>query len=521
MLQFDIDQLRQAAQRLGSDIAEHERDEIVRRATVMARNIDYFTEHAVPLLPAPHVIPGRRVDLGSPSAKSDPLNAVIRWVDVSADADAVTSDALAGKRVGLKDLIAVAGIPTSAASHLLAGHVPREDAVVTERILKAGGRVVAMTNLAAMAFGGGEEPGIYGGTLNPFDHTRNAAGSSGGSAASLFYDGVDITLGTDQGGSIRGPASFCGVLGLKPTHALVPYTGIASHDLTIDHVGPLTRTAYDIALMMSVIAGPHASDPRQTNDVPADLPFLELVEAAPETYDGVTFGVLAESLTSDGTPEREAVLAAFAEAIARIEALGGSVVTVSVPEHHAASAALAVILLEGIAATLYGNGTPYGMRAGYAVDDRLAVHKGMAAFGSTLPPAYRTAAIVGELMRSEHGGTLYAAAQQIVPVVTAAYDAVLRDVDVIVMPTTPMVATPVPGAAKPIAAGLAPPPPSDPAAFDATGHPALSIPAAEVDGLPLGVTFVGTHFSDATLIGLARTWERAYGWFPSAAVSDL
>ena len=518
MIQFDFDDLQNSAHRVGTHIHDYERDDVEQLAAWMASTIDEFLEVSRPLVPAPSAVLALRVSGATPAPGEDPLNAIVRWVDVSAAPGETSSELLAGKKIGMKDIIAVAGIPNSAASLLLEGFVPREDAVVTERVLRAGGHIVAMTNMEGVAFGGGGESGIYGATRNPFDPTRSASGSSGGSAASLFYDGIDITFGTDQGGSVRLPASWCGVLGLKPTHSLVPYTGIASHDLTFDHVGPLTRTTENMALAMAAVSGPHSSDARQDSTTPADLPFLQAWAEAPSSYEGVRFGLLREALVSDGTPEREAALAGFAEAVDKIRALGGEVVEISIPEHDIAASILFGALLEGIAATLYGNGEGYHRGGGHSVDVRRAMGKGMLAHGDELQAAYKTAAILGEHLRSKYFGTVYATAQTVIPVLRAAYDRALEDVDVVLLSTTRTPAMLL----KPEASVYEMHRRSfsmtqDTPAQCATGHPALSIPAAESEGLPLGVTFVGRFFDDARLIALARTWETAYGWLPKNA----
>lgn len=518
MIRFDFDDLQAAAHRVGTHINDHEREDVWGIATWMAGTIDEFLEISRPMIPAPNAVPGRRVE-GAPATRDeDPLNAVVRWVDVEAAPGETTSDLLAGKTIAMKDLIAVAGIPISAATEILEGFVPRDDAVVTERVLRAGGRIVAMTNMEGVAFGGGGESGIYGATRNPFDPSKSTSGSSGGSAAALFYDGIDITFGTDQGGSIRLPASWCGVLGLKPTWSLVPYTGIASHDVTFDHVGPMTRTTADMALAMAAISGPHPGDVRQNATTPADLPFVAAVEDAPESYEGVRFGLLAESLVSDGSPEREAALAGFAAAVERIRSLGGEVVDISIPEHTMAGPILFAAMLEGVMATLHGNGEGYHRGGSHSVDVRRAIGTGMLAHGGELQAAYKTAAVLGEHLRSRYFGTVYATAQTVIPVLRAAYDAALEDVDVVLMPTTPTTAMDL----KPDASvyemhrrsfSMT----SDTPAHNATGHPALSLPGAEADGMPLGVTFVGRFFDDAKLLGLARTWERSLGWLPAAA----
>jgi amidase len=515
MIEFDFEQLQDSAHRVGTHIHDFERDEVMRIAAWMTETIDEFMENARPLVPAPSAVPAHRVELTAPTQQEDPLNAVIRWVDIAAEPGEVSSELLSGKRIGMKDLIPVAGIPISLGSLLLDGFVPREDAVVTERVLRAGGHIVAMTNMEGMAFGGGGESGDYGATRNPFDPGRSTSGSSGGSAASLFYEGIDITFGTDQGGSIRLPASWCGVLGLKPTHSLVPYTGIPSHDRTFDHVGPLTRSTRDLALAMAAISGPDVSDPRQNASTPSSLPFLAELENAPETYAGIRFGVLAEAMVPDGTPERDAALEGFAEAIAKIRSLGGEIVNVSIPEHALAGSLLFAAIAEGVMATLHGHGEGYHWSGSYSLDSRRAVGKGLLAFGKDLQPAYKTAAALGEYMRSRYFGAVYATAQTVIPRLRAAYDTVLETVDVIIMPTTPTTAMELKPDAAPYerqrrSFAMA----TDTPAHNATGHPALSMPAAEAGGLPLGVMLVGKHFSDATLIALAHTWERAFGWLP-------
>ena len=515
MIQFDFDEFQAAAHRVGTHIHDYERHDVMELAKWMAATIDEFTEASRPYIPAPSAVPAIRVSGPMPHRDEDPLNAIIRWTDVVAAPGETSNDLLAGKRVAMKDIIAVAGIPNSAASLLLDGYVPREDAVVSERVLRAGGRIVAMTNMEGVAFGGGGESGIYGATRNPFDPTRSTSGSSGGSAAALYYEGIDITFGTDQGGSVRLPASWCGVLGLKPSYGLVPYTGIASHDVTFDHVGPLTRTTENMALAMAAIAGAHPSDVRQSAATPSALPFLEAWAEAPATYEGVRFGLLSETLESDGSPEREAALAGLMEAVERIRALGGEVVEISIPEHQLAGSVLFAALLEGIAATLYAHGESYHRGGAHSVDTQRAIGKGMLAHGDELQAAYKTAAVLGEYLRSRYFGAVYATAQTVIPSLRAAYDKALSDVDVVLMLTTRTPAMLL----KPEASDYEMHRRSfsmttDTPAQNATGHPALSMPAAESEGLPLGVTLVGRSFEDARLIALARTWERAYGWFP-------
>jgi amidase len=512
-IRFDFEDLQSSAHSVGTHIHDYEKDAIVELAEWMAGTIDSFMVAARPMLPAPDAVPSHRVSGATPKPEEDPLNAVVRWVDIKAEDGETTSDLLAGKTIALKDLIAVAGIPISASSLLLDGFVPRSDAVVTQRVLRAGGHIVAMTNMEGMAWGGGGESGIFGSSRNPYDHGRSTSGSSGGSGAILFYDGVDLAFGTDQGGSIRLPASWCGVVGIKPTHSLVPYVGLASHDQTFDHVGPMARDTETIALAMAAVSGPFWGDARQ-KAVP-ELSFVDDWANAPDDFTGVTFGVLKEALISDGSEEREAALAGFADAIERFKQLGATVVEISIPEHAVAGDILFAGLLEGVAATLYGNGEGYHWNGAHSVDVRRAVGKGMLAFGDQLQPSYKAAAILGEYLRSKYFGEVYATAQSVIPLLREAYDTALAEVDVVLMPTTPTVAMELKDDASDYerqrrSFSMA----IDTPAHNATGHPAISIPAAEAQGMPLGVMLVGKHFDDSKLIALSRTYEKTFGWLP-------
>jgi amidase len=192
--------------------------------------------NAFELTPVPETVvdPGQRDPGRAPTQDEDPLNAVLRRISIRRDG---SDGPLSGRRIGIKDSIAVAGVPTTAASRALEGNIAEADAVVVERLLAASAEIVATLNMEGFAWFEGANTGDFGPIRNPVDSARSAGGSSGGSAAALSYDWIDITLGTDQAGSNRIPASWCGVLGLKPTHGLVPYTGILRGDPTIDHVG--------------------------------------------------------------------------------------------------------------------------------------------------------------------------------------------------------------------------------------------------------------------------------------------
>ncbi|BBI51411.1 hypothetical protein HORIV_38320 [Vreelandella olivaria] len=221
---------------------------------------------------------------------------------------------LAGRTVALKDNIALAGIPMMNGSPIMEGYVPREDATVVTRLLDAGAHIIGKTAVPALCFDGGgctgyPEPQ----PVNPHDRERLAGASSNGSAVVVTNGEVDMALGGDQGGSIRLPASWSGCYGIKGTHGLVPYTGIFPIELTLDHVGPMARTAEDCARMLEVLAGSDGLDPRQY-----DVRTAKYTEALSEDLTGIHIGILREGFGIAGVSEPD-VDAAVKEAISVLE----------------------------------------------------------------------------------------------------------------------------------------------------------------------------------------------------------
>src|SRR4051812_30533003 len=205
---------------------------------------------------------------------------------------------LAGKTVAVKDNTAVAGVPMMNGSQTVEGYVPLRDATVVSRMLAAGATIAGKAVCEDLCFSGGSHTTRTGAVRNPWDETRSTGGSSSGSAALVAGGHVDLATGGDQGGSIRMPASYSGIVGHKPTHGLVPYTGAFPIEQTIDHVGPMTRTVADAALLLSVIAGPDGQDPRQPRDVvPQDY-----LAAIGQGAEGLRVGVVGEGF---GHPNSE------------------------------------------------------------------------------------------------------------------------------------------------------------------------------------------------------------------------
>jgi len=443
---------------------------------------------------------GMRADW-PPATAENPYNAIVRKCLICG----APEGPLNGKRIGLKDNISVAGVEMTLGSTILRDFRPTRDATVTARLLAAGADIVAIVNMDAFAYSGAGDTSRNGPTLNPYDKARLAGGSSGGAAAALFHDDIDITFGTDQGGSIRIPASWCGVVGLKPTYGLLPYTGISGIDLTYDHVGPLARRAADVALALEVVAGKDHLDPRQT-----DIAVRPYAGSLTEDLRGFRIGLVKEGFGSYGA-ERD-VEATVISAADRMARLGAEVIEVSVPMHHRVGPIAWGLFAEAVAATLQANGIGYHWRGVYDPELAVAFGQGLQRRANELPPQGKLEAMLGTYLRERYHGRFYAKAQNLRLQLRAAYDAALREVDILAMPTTPMKAQPYfpkAGIVDRVLNGwsmLANTP-----AFNMTGHPSLSVPCGLSAGLPVGLMLTGRHFEDVRILSAAHALQEHDG----------
>jgi amidase len=470
---------------------------------------------------------------------------------------------LASRSVAVKDNIAVAGVPMMNGSAAVEGYVPRRDATVVTRLLRAGATIAGKAVCEDLCFSGGSHTSRTGPVRNPWDRTRSAGGSSSGSAALVAAGLVDLALGGDQGGSVRIPSSFCGIVGHKPTYGLVPYTGAFPIENTLDHLGPMTRTVRDAAVLLGVLAGPDGLDPRQravqyappqapmppspsasatamvsaSVSVPAlasaSVPALASVAAPAPALDfladldagvaGLRIGVVEEGFGYAGLSQPE-VDETVRAAIGVLEHAGASVRTVSVPWHRDGLHVWNVIGTDGVVTQMIdGNG--YGMNTAGLYDPELIAHyaRGRRERADDLPETVKIAAFCGRYMIDRSDGTYYAMARNLAIELTAAYDAALADVDVLIMPTLPIVASvlPAPGASREESVARSTEMIVNTAPLDVSGHPATSVPAglAHVpggppDGLPAGMMIVGRHFADAMCLRVAQAYETAIGGFP-------
>lgn len=421
---------------------------------------------------------------------------------------------LRGREIVIKDNIAVAGLPMMNGSRAVEGFVPRRDATVVSRVLAAGGTIVGKAVCEDLCYSGSSFTSASGPVLNPWDRTRHAGGSSSGNAALLAAGEAELAIGGDQGGSVRMPAAFCGVVGHKPTHGLVPYTGAFPIETTIDHLGPMTRTVRDAALLLSVLAGDDGYDSRQYR-TPEPQDYTAAVE---QDIKGLRVGVLTEGFgLAVSEPEVDDAVRA---AVDQLAAAGAVVSEVSVPWHREGLDVWTVIGTDGTARQMI-DGYGYGMNVAGRYDPELMAHfaRGRREHADALSDTLKTMILTGAFAVERYDMRHYAMARELAWELRAGYDAALAEVDVLVLPTVPYVAKALPGPdatreermvnALSMVGNTAP--------FDTSGHPAISVPAGSVGGLPTGLMIVGRRFDDATCLRVAAAYERQVGGFPSAA----
>jgi len=414
---------------------------------------------------------------------------------------------LAGKKVAIKDNVCVAGIPMMNGASTLEGYVPEVDATVVTRILDAGGEIAGKATCEYFCLSGGSHTSAPRAVENPRKPGYSAGGSSSGSAALVAAGEVDMALGGDQGGSIRIPSSFTGTYGMKPTHGLVPYTGIMPIELTIDHTGPITGNVADNALLLECIAGEDGLDPRQYG-----AKGEKYTRALTGDVKGLKIGVLKEGF---GLPNSEADVDQKVKAAARaFERLGATVAEVSVPMHLVGPAIWTPIALEGLQwQMMQGNG--FGMNwKGLYVTSLLDHHANWRSRADELSLSLKYCMLLGEFMIKQYRGRFYAKCQNLGRRLKAAYDSALAEHDLLLLPTLPMKATPLPKEGAPPAEVLqrAFEMIGNTCPFDVTGHPAMSVPCGMGDGRPIGMMLVGKRYDESTIYRAAHAFEQSGDW---------
>lgn len=430
---------------------------------------------------------------------------------------------LKGKTFALKDNIAVKSVPMLLGTNFIKGYVPDCDATVTRRILEAGGRILGKSvceNLCHSATSHSSGTGVV---ENPFAKGYSSGGSSSGSGVLVALGEVDGAIGADQGGSIRVPAANCGIVGLKPTFGLIPYTGSGSNEPTNDHLGPMTRTVLDNALLLEAIAGNDNIDDRSfAAPSPSKIPAYSSIDTLPSVKPlaGKKVAIIIESLTSPATDPR--VVKTFNAAARQFVELGATVEEVSIPIHSKGAAIwTGISKVGGFLAKTSGS---FGRRG----HQMLGLNSLFTKMGQeNWDEAYASTKNIylNGLYAVEEFPLLLAKTTNLSRQLRDAYDAALEKCDVLLTPTLPYVATshaapdatPMEQIAKQI--GLT----SNTAPFNQSGHPVLALPigmlevlegpgVADKVKLPVSMQIIGKWWDEMTVYKAALAWERDNDW---------
>jgi aspartyl-tRNA(Asn)/glutamyl-tRNA(Gln) amidotransferase subunit A len=430
-------------------------------------------------------------------AAADELGAYL-WV--AEDAPAPGDGPLGGVPLAVKDLFCVEDVPSTAASRILAGYRPPYTATAVEKLTSAGAPVLGKTNMDEFAMGSSNENSGYGPVRNPWDTERVPGGSSGGSAAAVAAGTAPWAIGTDTGGSIRQPASLCGIVGLKPTYGSVSRYGMIAFASSLDQCGPLTRDVTDAALLYRHMIGRDDCDSTSL-DHPEEI---RLPSA--ESLDGMRFGVPPELVNHEGI--EAGVSEVFDTTIALIEKLGGVVEEVSLPHSGYGLQAYYVLAPAEASANLARfDGVRYGTRSGNGDLTSLYEETRHDGFGAEVK---RRIMLGTYALSSGYYDAYYGTAQRVRTKIADDFRAAFESVDLIVTPTSPTVAFKIgERAANPLAMYA-----SDvlTVPMSLAGIPAISIPGGLSEGLPVGVQITGPAFSENRLFEASHALERAIGF---------
>jgi aspartyl-tRNA(Asn)/glutamyl-tRNA(Gln) amidotransferase subunit A len=421
------------------------------------------------------------------------LNAFITEETVDGEGDGP----LSGKSVAVKDNISTKGLRTTCGSAMLEDYVPPYDATVVERLKEAGASIAGKANMDEFGMGTTTETSAYGPTKNPVDESRVPGGSSGGSAAAVAAGEADLALGSDTGGSIRCPAAFCGVVGIKPTYGLVSRYGLVAYANSLEQIGPIAPTVGEAAELLDVISGPDGRD-GTTREEGADSDYAS---AADGDVDGLTVGVPTELL--DGADD--GVVEAFWDAIGELEAQGAEYEEVSLPSvEHAVQAYYVIAMSEASSNLARFDGVRYGKSGGYEGNwNESFASAREEGFGAEVK---RRVLLGTYALSAGYHDKYYAKAQDARAWIKQDFDEAFAEVDVLASPTMPV---------PPFELGESLDDPLQMYLADANtvpvnlaNLPAISVPAGETDGLPVGLQLIGPKFGEERIVRAASAVEQ-------------
>ncbi|PAU84223.1 Asp-tRNA(Asn)/Glu-tRNA(Gln) amidotransferase GatCAB subunit A [Halorubrum salipaludis] len=429
-------------------------------------------------------------------------NAFITEATIEGDADA--DGPLADKTVAVKDNISTEGIRTTCGSEMLADYVPPYSATVVDRLTAAGATVVGKTNMDEFGMGTTTETSAFGPTKNPADPERVPGGSSGGSAAAVAAGDADVALGSDTGGSVRCPAAFCGVVGIKPTYGLVSRYGLVAYANSLEQIGPIAGTVEEAAAALDAIAGddPNDGTTRDLSEVEGADPDASYAAAADGDVDGLTVGVPTELF--EGADER--VVETVEAAIADLEDRGAETTEISLPSvEHAVQAYYVIAMAEASSNLARFDGVRYGNRAESDGNwNESFAETREEGFGAEVK---RRILLGTYALSAGYHDKYYKKAQDARAWVREDFEEAFADVDVIASPTMPVLPFELGESLDdPLRMYLAD---ANTTPVNLANLPAISVPAGEADSLPVGLQLVGPKFDEETVIRAASAVEDA------------
>jgi aspartyl-tRNA(Asn)/glutamyl-tRNA(Gln) amidotransferase subunit A len=417
------------------------------------------------------------------------------------------SGALLGIPVAIKDNMCTKGIRTTCSSKILENFVPPYESTVTSRLRESGYVLTGKTNLDEFAMGSSTENSGFHTTRNPWDTERIPGGSSGGSAAAVAADECIAALGSDTGGSIRQPASLCGVVGLKPTYGRVSRYGLVAFASSLDQIGPITKDVRDCAMLMNVISG---RDLRDSTSAPVDVP--DFTAAIGKDIKGLKVGIPREYFIEGLDPEVER---AVKEAIRKFESLGAVPVEVSLPHTGYAVATYYVLATSEASSNLARyDGVKYGFRA----EGKDLIDMYMKSRAQGFGPEVKRRILIGTYaLSSGYYDAYYKKAQQVRTLIKNDFEDAFKKVDVIVTPTSPTAAFRIGEKTEdPLQMYLAD---IFTISVNLAGVPGISVPCGFTSGgLPIGLQLIGKHFDEETLLKASYAYEQSTDWRKSRPI---
>jgi aspartyl-tRNA(Asn)/glutamyl-tRNA(Gln) amidotransferase subunit A len=409
---------------------------------------------------------------------------------------------LAGIPIAIKDNLCTQGVPTTCASKILQNFVPPYESTVTQKLIDAGAVMVGKTNLDEFAMGGSTETSAYAKTSNPWDISRVPGGSSGGSAAAVAGGECPISLGSDTGGSIRQPASFCGIVGMKPTYGLVSRYGLVAFASSLDQIGPFARSVEDAAILLNAIAG---YDPKDSTSLKVDVP--DYTQFLTTDLKGKKVGVIKETFGEGLDPEVEKSVNA---AIDQLKALGAEVKEISCPRFRYGIAAYYIIAPSEASANLARyDGVKYGARIEDAENLMEMYTKTRSqGFGAEVK---RRIMIGTYALSAGYYDAYYLKAQKVRTLIKQDFEKAFEEVDVLVSPTAPTTAFKLGDKSQ------------DPLSMylidlmtipvNLAGLPGMSVPCGfDSQGLPIGLQIIGNVLREDQVFQVAYAYEQATDW---------